>query len=75
MRGETVKNGDFSDSEENAIDAIVLQIQSTSNFPSWHTRLRRAVPLVRIKALHANTLSCFRLNSVCFKLQSFFDKM
>jgi len=24
MRGETVKNGDFSDSEENAIDAVVL---------------------------------------------------
>jgi len=24
MRGETVKNGEFSDSEESAIDAIVL---------------------------------------------------
>jgi len=24
MRGETVKNGDFSDSEDDAIDAIVV---------------------------------------------------
>jgi len=35
MRGDTVKNGDFSDSEEDAIDAIVLYFQSTSDFPSW----------------------------------------
>jgi len=24
MRGETVKNGDFSDSEEDAMDAVVV---------------------------------------------------
>jgi hypothetical protein len=39
MRRETVKNGDFSDSEENAIDAIVLYFQLTSNFPSWQVGL------------------------------------
>jgi hypothetical protein len=32
--GETVKNGDFPDSEEDAIDAVVLYFQSTSDFPS-----------------------------------------
>jgi len=34
MRGQTVKNGDFCDSEEGAIDAIVLYFQLTPNFPS-----------------------------------------
>jgi len=43
MRGETVKNGDFSDSEEDAIDAIVLYFQSTSDFPSWTSGLRSRI--------------------------------
>ncbi len=40
MRGETVKNGVFPDSEEDAIDAIVVYFQSTSDFPSWQEELR-----------------------------------
>jgi len=39
MRDETVKSGDFSDSEEDAVDAIVLYFQSTSGFPSWTSRV------------------------------------
>jgi hypothetical protein len=44
MRGETVKNCDFSDSEDDAIDAIVLYFQSTPNFPSWTSRVRSPSP-------------------------------
>src|SRR5262245_32903185 len=39
-RGETVKNGDFSDSEDDAMDAVVLYFQLTSNFPSFTSRIR-----------------------------------
>jgi hypothetical protein len=42
MGGEAVKNGDFSDSENDAIDAVVLYFQLTSNFPSWQVAFQAA---------------------------------
>jgi hypothetical protein len=43
--------------------SVASQFPNVS-FPSWHTRFQLWVSLIRIKTLHANTLSCFRLNSI-----------
>jgi hypothetical protein len=60
--GETVKNGDFSDSEDDAIDAVVLYFQSTPNFPSWTSE---RVLVARWAGSRNRNLSRFR--SLCFK--------
>jgi hypothetical protein len=36
-----------------AVDAIVVYIQSTPNFPSWTSRVRSPSPALRIKKLEA----------------------
>src|SRR2546422_5218992 len=53
LRGETVKNGDFSDSEEDAVDAVILYFQLTSNFPSWTSRVRSPSPALNFQELPA----------------------